>query len=188
MKKTISILMCCLLVGSTMTLSSCSNTDKNSANVKDKLESIKFYNEKNQAVDLTLYFDASQNDKDSAVGEEERLISKEQLVGELIVNELIKGPSLNSKLKPILSNNTRLLSFSIKDGIAFVNLSEEARVQMTVAKEAAVLKSLASSLTQLPSIKKIKIQIANSDISTLGGNYNLSKPFGKDEIDNLRKK
>jgi spore germination protein GerM len=50
------------------------------------------------------------------------------------MQELLKGPSNVSKLKPILPKDARLINFSIKDGIAFINLSSEARVAMSPAK------------------------------------------------------
>lgn len=188
MRKVISSSICIILTCSSLMLTSCSIKDKSSINSNSKVENVKLYKEKGQAVDLNLYFDASQNENKVEIGQEERLIQKEELIGELIVNELIKGPGLESKLKPILPKNTKLLSFSINNGTAYINLSSDAKVSMTPAKEEATLKSLANSLGQLQSIKNIKLQIDNKDTDTLGGNYDISKPFGKDDIDGRRKK
>lgn len=188
MRRVISSGMCVVLACSSLMLSACSIKDKSSISSNSKVENIKLYKEKGEAIDLDLYFDASQNENKAQIGQEERLIQKEELLGELIVNELIKGPNLESKLKPILPKTTKLLSFSINNGIAYINLSSDARVPMTPVKEEATLKSLVTSLEQLESINNIKIQIENKDVNSLGGNYDISKPFGKDDIDGRRKK
>jgi len=164
----------------------CEEKDKISANNKDKIKKINFPNEKNQTIDLNIYFDSSKDDK-SSIAIEERLIEKEALLGEIIMSELIKGPSRNGELKPILPVKTRLLGFSIKEGIAYVDLSEEAAANMTAIKEEACLKSIVHSLTQLPSISKVKILINHKDANLLGGNYDISKPFGKDDINGRKK-
>lgn len=189
MKRVLGSSMGIVLVCSSLMLSSCSlNKEKANENLNSKIENVKLYKENGQAIDLNLYFDASQSEKKAEISQEERLIKKDELIGELIVNELIKGPGLESKLKPILPKSTKLLSFSINNDIAFINLSDDARVPMTPIKEEAVLKSLVTSLEQLSSVKKIKIQINNKDTDTLGGNFDISKPFGKDDIDGRRKK
>ena len=104
-----------------------------------------------------------------------------------IIQELIKGPTVKSELKPVLPKETRLLSFSIKDNIAYVNLSKEAKINMSEAKEKSCLQSIAASLTQLSSIKKIKLTLENNDIDTIGGNFDVSKPFSKEGLTLLKK-
>lgn len=182
MKKTMVSGAIILLICCSGLLSACKSSNLSSSNSDQQVENVKLYKEKGQAIDLNLYFDNSQDEKNVKIGKEDRLIQKQELIGELIVNELIKGPSLQSGYKPILPKNTKLLSFSINNGIAYVNLSSDAEVTMTPVKEQATLESISSSLTQLSSIKKIKIQIENKDIQTLGGNYDVSKPFGKNDI------
>jgi len=183
MKKAIIAILALLTLFS---FTGCEEKDKLSANNNDKIKKINFPNEKNQTIDLDIYFDSSKDDK-SNIMKEERLIEKEALLGELIISELIKGPSRNSELKPILPVKTRLLGFSIKDGIAYVDLSEEAATNMSAIKEEACLKSIAYSLTQLPSISKIKILVNHKDVTVLGGNYDISTPFGKDDLNGRKK-
>ncbi|AJA49962.1 spore germination protein [Clostridium pasteurianum DSM 525 = ATCC 6013] len=185
-KKVLASSMGIIFICSNLIFSACSFRDNNQ-NLNNKVENVKLYKEKGQALDLNLYFDASKNENKAEVGMEERLIKKEEFIGELIINELIKGPGIESKLKPILPKTTKLLSFSINNDIAFINFSEDAKVPMTPVKEEAILKSLTMSLEQLSSVKKIKIQINNKDTDVLGGNYDISKPFGKDDISARRK-
>jgi spore germination protein GerM len=178
--------MCCSLslvfiLGSTM-LTGCSNKDKISKNNKEKIENIQMPLDKDNFIDLAIYFDSSKQEGKAGIKMEESLINKEELIGEVIVNKLIKGPSIKSQLDAILPSDTRLLSFSIKDGIAIVNLSKEAVVPMTETKEEACLKSIAASLTQLPSVNEVKLLIESQDVDTLGGNFNISDKFNKDTL------
>jgi germination protein M len=184
MKKTLALILIFLIV---LPFSGCSNKDKTSLGNKDKIKEITFPNEKDQIIDLNIFYDASENDDKASIAYEERVIQKEALLGETIMNELIKGPSRSGKLKPILPLKTKLLSFSIKNNIAYVDLSSDAKIAMSAIKEEACLKSIANSLTQLPSILKIQILIEHESVDTLGGNYTISKPFGKDDVDERKR-
>lgn len=187
MKKSVAF----FLVGSMLTVSlgflGCEKKDNLSINTKEKVKNVVLPNEKENGIELSLYFDSSDGKK-AEIAKEERLINKEELLGEIIVQELLKGPSNVSKLKPIFPKETRLLSFSIKENVAYINLSSEARVTMSAAKEEATLRSLVNSLTELPSVNKVKIMLDNKDADLLGGNFDVSKPFGKEDIEMILKK
>ncbi len=187
MKKTIKILLCSMLVVSSVTFLGCEKKDNKSVTNKEKLENLKLPLEKDGFIQLDIYFDATKDGSTNQVVKDERIINKEELIGETIMQELIKGPTVKSELKPILPKETRLLSFSIKDTIAYVNLSKEAKKNMSVVKEKSCLQGIAASLTQLPSVKKVKITMDNNDIDTIGGNFDISKPFSKDEIIPIKK-
>lgn len=159
--------------------------DKSSINNNKKIEELKLHNSDENFIKLELYFDSSKDEEKVEVAKEERLIIKEEFIGELIMQELIKGPSVKSKLKSIFPKQTRLLSFSIKEGTAYVNLSSEAKSFMTPAKEEVYLKSIVLSLTELESIKKVKILIDNKNVDSLGGNFNISKSLDKNDVRNI---
>lgn len=187
MKKAIKILLCSLIVGSIVTFSGCEKKDEKSVTNKEKLQNLKLPLEKDGFIELGIYFDGTKKGSDAEVVKDERLINKEELIGEAIMQELIKGPTVKSELKPILPKETRILSFSIKDNIAYANLSEEAKTDMTEAKEKSCLKGIAASLTQLSSVKKVKITVENKNIDTIGGNFDISKPFNKEELIPIKK-
>lgn len=156
--------------------------DKASSISKDKLEnSIEGSSE--DYTDIVLYFGA--NGQNGEVVKEERLISNEELLGELIIQELIKGPAVVSGGKAVLPKETRLLNFSINEGVAYVNLSGEAAYEMEPVQEELILKTIATSLSQIVTVDKVMLTVNNQAITTLGGNYDVSKPFSKDEIPNL---
>lgn len=188
MKKVLNLLLCSMVVVSLSTFTGCDKKSAVNLSNESKIKKITLPNEKDNFIDLTLYFDSSKDDKDMQISKDPRTIPKEELLGEVIMQELIKGPSVKGELKPILPKGTRLLNFSIKDGIAFVNLSRDAINAMTPNREEACLKSIIFSLTQLSSVQKVKIQIDNKDVEYLGGNFIISNPIGKDDLENARKK
>jgi len=187
MKKAIKILLFSMLVVSTVTIFGCEKKDENSVTNKEKLENLKLPLEKDGFIQLGIYFDGTKDGATVQVVKDERIINKEELIGETIMQELIKGPTVKSELKPILPKETRLLSFSIKDNIAYVNLSKEAKIAMSRVKEKSCLEAIAASLTQLPSVKKVKMTLENKDIDTIGGNFDVSKPFTKEGLIILKK-
>lgn len=181
MKKIISLISLVSLL--TLLMIGCGSKQvTETANNNDKIKQMKLGNSDENSVQINLYFDASQDESKVKIGQEQRILIKEELLGQLIVQELIKGPSVEGSLKPILSKNTKVLSFSISDGTAYVNLSSEAKSNMSKTKEEAYLKSFALSLCELESVVNVKILIQNKDVDTLGGNYSVLKPFSADTI------
>lgn len=160
--------------------------DQASSLVKEKLENTKraTADKGKEYTDIVLYFGG--DDSKSEVIKEERLIGYDELLGEIIIQELIKGPATVSQCKPILPKETRLISFSIKDGIAYINLSSDAVFEMTSSQEEILLKALTASLSQLESVDKVMITVDNQGVETLGGNYNISKPFSSSDIPVLK--
>ncbi len=189
MKKNFCLFMCSMTVFSSIALIGCEKKDIISSNNKEKEKQIALSKEKENTLDLNIYFDSSKdNNTTSNISKEERVMKRDEILGETILNEIIKGPSVKSNLNPVLPKDTRLLSFSIKDNIAYINFSKEADISLTASKEEVCLKSIILSLTQLPSIQKVKISVENRDTGVLGGHFDLSKPLGKDDISNAKNK
>ncbi|MDU1414599.1 MAG: GerMN domain-containing protein [Clostridium sp.] len=157
--------------------------DKASTISKEKLENVK--EATNEAsTDIAVYFGSKEDNAE--IVKEERLVSNEELVGEIIMQELIKGPTVGSESKAVLPKETRLLNFSINEGVAYINLSNEAVFEMTQVQEERLLKSITSSMSQLVSVEKVMITVNNEGIETLGGNFNISKPFNANDISSIK--
>lgn len=157
--------------------------DKASTISKEKLENVK--EATNEAsTDIAVYFGSKEDNAE--IVKEERLVSNEELVGEIIMQELIKGPTVGSESKAVLPKETRLLNFSINEGVAYINLSNEAVFEMTQVQEERLLKSITSSMSQLVSVEKVMITVNNEGIETLGGNFNISKPFNGNDINSIK--
>lgn len=188
MKKVFGLFICSTIMFSTLSLSGCEKKDIVSLNSKEKEKQIALSKEKDNILDLNIYFDSSKDNVNAEISKEERVMKKDEILGETVINQLIKGPSVKSKLKPVLPKDTRLLSFSIQDNIAYVNLSKEATVGMTPLKAEASLKSIVWSLTEISSVEKVKILVENKDTEPWGGHYDISKPIGKDDLLNDKRK
>lgn len=160
--------------------------EKVSYTSKQKQEKVHLTDSSDEFLTLNVYFDATSDENTVSVAKEELLINKQELVGEILINQLIKGPSTEGKLKAILPKDTRLINLSIKDDIAIVNLSKEAAVTMTPSKEEACLRAIVTSLSQIEPVNKVTILIDNKNAETLGGNYNISKPFSLVDISSLK--
>lgn len=166
----------------------CQKQDGKAIANKEQVENIKLLNNDGaNSLELDLYFDSSKNESEGEISKTQLILDKKEVLGNLIVNELIKGPSIKSEVTPILPKDARLLSFSIKDDVAIINLSKEAKIKMTSAKEEACLKAITESICQLKDINKVNILIDNQMVDSLGGNYDISKPFAKEEINELKK-
>lgn len=188
MKKALNLLINSLAIVSMLTLTSCEKADNFKLNNKEKEKKIVLSKEKENIFDLNIYFASSKDNNSSELSKEERVLKKDEMLGETIINELIKGPSSKSNLKSILPKETRLLSFSIKDSIAYINLSKEANINMTDIQEELCIKSIIWSVTQISSVEKIKFLIENKDTDLWGGHFNLSKPIGKEDIEKVKNK
>lgn len=181
MKKIKVISIICLVISSIMLIVGCGK-DKSAKMSNEKIRSIQTDTEKENSMQIELYFDASSSEGNKQLYKEDRILNKEEVMGEVIIQELIKGPGVRSDLKPVLPKETRLLGFSIKNKIAIINFSKEVITKMEPAKEETSLKAIAGSLTQLPSVERVKIQVENKNVDTLGGNYDISEPFSKSEV------
>lgn len=188
MKKFFIIFLCLITTFSILTLSACDKKDNLSINNKEKEKTIALSKETDNTLDLSIYFNSSKDSNTVEISKESRIMKKDELFAETIINEIIKGPSVKSNLAPVLPKNTRIISMSIKDNVAYLNLSEEANIEMTLIKEETCLKSIVFSLTQISTINKVKIFINNKDSNIWSDNFDLSKPIGKDDIENARRK
>ena len=170
----------CVLVG-------CSNESKLSQVNNEKLAAVGQAGNSADNISLSLYFNSSKDDQPPVMEKELRQINKDEAIGSLIIIELINGPSTSDSVHNVLPKATKLQGFTIKDKIAYISLSSEVKIPMTKANEEATLNGLAYSLAQVESISKIVLLIDNNTVDTLGGNYDLSVPFGKDNLHLLKK-
>lgn len=181
-----ALILLVLTVTLITSLSGCGNKDSLSAKNKKKIENVKLPLTKDNHLDLDIYFDASVKEGEAKTKVDSVIIDKEQLIGQVIVNQLIKGPSIESKLSSILPKEVRLINFDIQNDIAIINFSKEALVEMTATKEESCLSSIVLSVTQLPSVNRVKILVEGKTVQTLGGNYNIEKPFMPQDISGLK--
>src|SRR5690625_4432555 len=107
-------------------------------------------------VTVTLYFSDSQGQH--VIPEQRNIrLQGEQTLEKAVVEQILAGPE-DPDLGPVLPAAAELLSVDIADGIAYVNLSADARVGGSTA-ELIALHGLIYALTDLATIDALQILI-----------------------------
>jgi spore germination protein GerM len=125
-------------------------------------------------VTLTLYF-MEVTPTDFYLVPEKRTIPYTQAVARAAMEELFKGPAEGSGLKAIFPNTVKVLDISIKDGICTLNVSKEIITDKAqqggagAAVEGLALTSIANTLTEFPTIQKVKLLVEGQQSGMVDG-------------------
>lgn len=88
---------------------------------------------------------------------------------------LFAGPSKQSKLLPIFPQETKVLGFNIKDGIAYVNLSRSVtELNVGSSGEALAVASIVNTLTKFPDVFRVKLLIEGKEVESLAGHVDVT--------------
>ncbi|NLV92295.1 MAG: GerMN domain-containing protein [Firmicutes bacterium] len=133
-----------------------------------------------QEVELTLYF--TNSDATGLAPEKRTVIRKDQSLPELVVNELIKGPT-EPGLGRTIPEGTKLLSVEVRDGIAYTDFSAEMQTNHWGGStgETMTLFSLANSLSELEGVRGFFLLIEGKPVESLAGHWTTDVPFERDE-------
>lgn len=97
------------------------------------------------------------------------------------VRELIKGP-VGDGLEPVLPAKTRVQGLEIQNGVATLDLSQEAvKIGKGSWGEALVVWSVVNTLTKFPEIDGVQILIEGNQVETLAGHFDLSGILKRNE-------
>lgn len=129
---------------------------------------------------LRLYFSNVSGDK--LVSKDiEVAYSKTMSIERLIVEQLIAGPDkTDSDMKETLPAGLRVLSVSVKDGICYVNMDTTFISEIVDVTAAVQVYSIVNSLTELPNISEVQIQINGASNASLR-EMSLGKTFGHNQ-------
>lgn len=130
---------------------------------------------------INLYFSSEEG---LTLKAEKREIAKGDLTKEVKegIDSLIKGPKRN--LTPTIPDGTRLLGVEIKEGIAFLNFSEEISEKHPGGSSAEIqtVYSIVNTVTlNFPEIKKVQILIQGKRVKVLAGHIDISFPLDPDK-------
>lgn len=130
-------------------------------------------------VRITLYFSDSQAEK--LAPEEREVAGKGEPLGETVVRELIRGPGKKGLLKTI-PEGTRLLSFSVADGVARVDFSPEIQTRHWGGSSGEIMTvySVVNSLAEVKGIDKVQFLVEGKKVETLAGHMDMTRPVGPD--------
>ena len=129
---------------------------------------------------ITLYFPDEQA---MYVVPEQREVSKDKPIAEIIVEELMKGPKTPGLEPTTIPHGARLLSVEIKDKTAYVNFSSEL-VEKHVGGstgEMMTILPIVNSLTEIPEVEKVQFLVEGKKVKTLAGHITFDEAFERSE-------
>ena len=110
-----------------------------------------------ERVVLKLYF-ANKSGSGLVERSEEVVYNSNISMEKLIVEKIIEGPETTDAF-PTISDKTKIISVSVKDGICYVDLGKDAsETTLDVSEEVAVY-SIVNSLSELSDVNKVQISI-----------------------------
>lgn len=128
---------------------------------------------------VKLYF--SNKDASNLIVERRSIAIIDNNLEKSIVSELVKGP-IDPKLNATIPNGTNVLSVETKEGICFVNLSDEFVSKHSGGSSAEVMTiySIVNSLSELDYIDKVQFLVGGKKLDVYK-HMMLSEPFERDE-------
>ena len=131
---------------------------------------------------IKLYFS---NDDGTKLVMEEREVetSSNKELARCIVEQLILGPSKNSKLEATVPSETKINDIKVKDGVCYVDLSTDFVTKHTGGSmaELITIKSIVNSLTEIPEIKKVQFLIDGEKQQEFKGHIDFSQAFERSD-------
>lgn len=127
---------------------------------------------------MTLYFS---DDDAHLIAERRKATLVDNSMEKTIVTEIIKGPE-DGNTYATVPKDTKVLSVETKEGICFVNLSEDFINKFSGGTTEATMAiySIVDSLTELPDTDKVQFLIDGVKVESFG-DYVFSEPFMRDE-------
>jgi len=174
MKKILCILMAfCILVCVGCTKNTeVKPTDKVTPSGENVVE------EKEETVEITLYFPDRQ--AISLVEEIREIKKSEKMLAEIVIEELIKGPE-SKELTTLIPNGTKLNLITVENGVCTLDFSEEfIKTSIGTAADTLLIYSIVNSLTVLDDVEKVQFLIDGEPVEVFG-NFIFSEPFEADE-------
>ncbi len=127
---------------------------------------------------MTLYF--ADDNAQYLTAERRKATLVDNSIEKTVVAEIIKGPD-SANAYATLPKETKVLSVETKEGICFVNLSEDFINKFSggTAEATMAIYSIVDSLTELPDTDKVQFLIDGVKVDSFG-DYVFSEPFERD--------
>ena len=127
---------------------------------------------------LKLYF---ANEKGDGLISEEVSVryNSNMSIERLIVDQLIKGPSING-LSPVIPPETKVLGVSVKDTVCYVNLGEEFLNNTFAGDPKITIYAIVNSIIDGGTCSQVQISVNGESNIEYMGSIDLSKPLSRD--------
>jgi germination protein M len=105
-------------------------------------------------------------------------VNKNQPLAKYIMEQLIIGPK-STGLLPTVPAETKIRDIKIKDGVCYIDLSNEFVTKHNGGSlgEVMTIQSIVNSLTEIPEIKKVQFLIEGEKQQEFKGHVDFSQPF-----------
>ena len=128
-------------------------------------------------VTMTLYF-ADETGQYLKPVAQSAVYSNAFSIEEYAIQQLLEAPQSEDGYCSALPAGTQLLSVSTRDGVCYVNFSEELLTEQLPCKDTVAVYSVVNTLTTLPSISRVQIMIAGKTNVSIGS-ISLSDPLAR---------
>lgn len=176
--KSVSLLLITIILTMVMAIAGCGTASKKP--VPEKKTTVNPGAASTQEAKITervrLYF--TDQSKQYLIPEPRVIIAQKAKMPAQVIKELIRGPQVSGTVSTI-PPETRLMSVSVKNMIARVNLSQELVTQHEggATSEKLTVYSIVNSLARLSGITRVQILIEGKTAKSPLGNIDLSKPL-----------
>lgn len=130
-----------------------------------------------QNVEITLFFGNSGGDK-LVEQKFSKIYSENVSMERYIVDSLIKGPG-DSEMTRTVSEQTKVISVTTKDGICYVNLGGTFLSDTLDVTDEVEIYSIVNSLCELTNVSKVQFSIDGDTNVKLHGKFDLNKTFSR---------
>lgn len=131
--------------------------------------------------EVTLYFTDAQTNN---LIPEKHSIKKVEGIAKETIEALISGPQVSTGHYPVIPEGTKLLGINVKpDGLCIVDFSNElaGNSKNSAVGEKIATYAIVDTLTQFPTIQRVKILINGQEKPTLGGHEIISGELMRDD-------
>lgn len=129
-----------------------------------------------QKTDLKLYFPRKEGDRISVENRSNVRYNMNTSIEKLVVEQLMKGPSSESR-SAIIPSTVKLLGVSVKDGICYVNFDSTFLNESYNQKPEVTIYSIVNSIIANGNVTKIQILVDGSSDVKFMGTFDLSDPL-----------
>ncbi|MBC7345521.1 MAG: GerMN domain-containing protein, partial [Clostridia bacterium] len=126
-----------------------------------------------ETIKITLYFSSPDGD---ALVPETRNVKKSSSIARVAMEELIKGPTVESGLLPTIPKGSRLRDINIRpDGLARVDFTSEliANHKGGSMAENLTVYSIVNTLCEFPTVKQVQILVDGKVVETIAGHVSI---------------
>ncbi|MBA4602645.1 GerMN domain-containing protein [Thermoactinomyces mirandus] len=140
-----------------------------------------------RSMPVTLYFIGQLPDNHTYYVPVTRMVNASDNVGEVVIDELVKGPQLQSGLSAALDTTLKVNKVQVKGDLAVADFGEQLLQYGKNAASEDALQTIVLSLTENTSAEKVKLIVNGKQNITVEGEKTVSEPVSRPKFINPNK-